>query len=119
KRTARAPLFALFRSVMNLGEIEQQVASLDTDQGFDLIYDLLRAYGLPKASIARLRNGSHNRSDRENQCLRKGKVYYRFVEDGGDLHFVIDDASSDARILKERPRFLIVRDSARLLSLDT
>ena len=43
---------------MNLGEIEQQVASLDTDQGFDLIYDLLRAYGLPKASIARLRTGT-------------------------------------------------------------
>jgi hypothetical protein len=54
---------------MNVGDIEQQVASLETDQGFDLIYDLLRAYGLPKASIARLRTGTHNRSDREGERL--------------------------------------------------
>jgi hypothetical protein len=104
---------------MNLGEIEQQVASLDTDQGFDLIYDLLRAYGLPKASIARLRTGTHNRSDREGERLWRGKVYYRFVQGAGDLHDLIDDASTDPRILKERPRFLIVRDAIRLLALDT
>jgi type I restriction-modification system DNA methylase subunit len=108
-----------FRTVMNLGEIEQQVGSLDTKQGFELIYDLLRAYGLPKASIARLRNGSHNRSDREDECLWKGKVYYHFVQSDHDLHDVIDDAATDARILKERPRFLIVRDSDHLLALDT
>jgi len=104
---------------MNLAEIEQQVASLDTDQGFDLIYDLLRAYGLPKASIARLRTGTHNRSDREDERLWKGKVYYRFVNGADDLHDVIDDASTEPLILKERPRFLIVRDSIRLLALDT
>jgi type I restriction-modification system DNA methylase subunit len=104
---------------MNLGEIEQQVTSLDTDQGFDLIYDLLRAYGLPKASIARLRTGTHNRSDREDERLWKGKVYYRFVQGTDDLHDLIDDASTDPRVLKERPRFLIVTDSVRLLALDT
>lgn len=134
---------------MNLGEIEQQVAGLDTDQGFDLIYDLLLAYGLPRASISRLRTGSHNRSDRADERLWRGKVYYRFVEraddlrgsandpmknsrpvrddampyrlpDGGeDLLGLIDGAKSDPRILKERPRFIIVRDSARLLAIDT
>jgi hypothetical protein len=104
---------------VNLGEIERQVADLDADQGFDLIYDLLRAYGLPKASIARLRSGTHNRSDREDERLWRGKVYYRFVQGTEDLHDLIDDASTDSRILKERPRFLIVRDSVRLLALDT
>jgi hypothetical protein len=104
---------------MNLAEIEQHVTELDTRRGFDLIYDLLLAYGLPKASIARLRNGSHNRSDREDECLWRNKAYYRFIQNGDDLHDVIDDASKDPRILKERPRFLIVRDSARLLAIDT
>ncbi len=104
---------------MNLGEIEQHVAELDISQGFDLIYDLLRAYGLPKASISRLRNGSHNRSDREDERLWKGKVYYRLVQGGDDLHALIDSAKSDPRILKERPRFLIVRDANHLLALDT
>jgi hypothetical protein len=46
-------------------------------------------------------------------------VYYRFVQGPEDLHDLIDDASTDSRILKERPRFLIVRDAVRLLALDT
>jgi len=104
---------------MNLGEIEERVESLDENQGFDLIYDMLRAYGLPNASIARLRNGSHNRSDRVDECLWKGKVYYLFVRSSDDLHGVIDAAAADSRIIRERPRFLIVRDSAHLLALDT
>lgn len=104
---------------MNLAEIEQHVADLDVDQGFDLIYDLLRAYGLPKASIGRLRSGTHDRSGRVDERLWKGKVYYRFVQGGGDLHELIDAAKSDPRIVKERPRFLIVRDSVHLLAVDT
>ncbi len=104
---------------MNLGEIEQSVEELDTSQGFDLIYDLLRAYGHPKASISRLRTGSHNRSSNQDERLWKKKVYYRFVQGGDDLHALIDSAKSDPRILKERPRFLIVRDNAHLVALDT
>jgi len=103
---------------VNLGEIEERVAELDTGQRFDFIYDLLWAYGLPKASISRLRNGSHNRSDREDERLWKGKVYYRFVQGDDDLHVLIDTAKSDPRIVKERPRFLIVRDAKHLLALD-
>jgi hypothetical protein len=44
---------------MNLAEIEQNVAELNVSQGFELIYDLLRAYGIPKASISRLRSGTY------------------------------------------------------------
>jgi len=40
---------------MNLAEIEQNLAALGVPQGFDLVYDLLRAYGIPKASISHLR----------------------------------------------------------------
>lgn len=104
---------------MNLKEIEQEVEELDFDQGFELIYGLLKAYGFPKASIARIRNGSHNRSSRTDECLWRGKVYYRFVQNNEDLHVVIDNSRSDQRIAKERPRFLIVRDSEHLLAIDT
>ena len=41
---------------MNLQEIEQNVANLDPTGGFEFIYDLLRAYGVPKASISRLKH---------------------------------------------------------------
>ena len=91
---------------MDLGTVEENVASLDVSQGFDLIFDLLLAYGFPRASVARLRKGSLNQSEVENELLWKTKVYYRFVprsESGQDLHSVIDDAASEKRIAKQRP----------------
>jgi hypothetical protein len=105
---------------VDLGTVEENVESLDVSEGFDLIFDLLLAYGLPRASIARLRQGSLNQSEAENEVLWKTKVYYRFVpggESGSDLLDVIDDAASETRIVKQRPRFLIVCDSERLLAL--
>jgi hypothetical protein len=81
---------------MNLAEIEQQVAELDVAQGFDLIYDLLLAYGLPKASVSRLRSGTYNKSTAANEALWKGRVYFRHVDTGEDLHGLIDDARRSA-----------------------
>ncbi len=104
---------------MNLREIEENVGAVDTSQGFDLIYDLLLAYGLPKASVSRLRTGSYDKSDYDSEKLWKGKVFYRYVETGeADLHALIDTTETDERIVRERPRFLIVRDDDRLLAID-
>jgi len=103
---------------MNLAEIEHNVANLDVSRGFDLIYDLLRAYGIPNASISRLRSGTYNRSKLESERLWKGKLYYCCVEDDGDLYVLIDDAKNDERIIREQPRFLIVRNNTRLLAVD-
>lgn len=105
---------------MNLSEIEHNVAELDFSKGFDLIYDLLRAYGLPKASITRLQKGTYNRSEADNERLWKGKLYYRCLTGPDeDLHAVIDEARHDERIMKERPRFLIIRDDDSLVAIDT
>jgi len=106
---------------MNLAEIEQNVAALDLAQGRDLIYDLLLAYGLPKASISRLRRGVYDkRPNSPNECLWRKKVYFRFLEeDGIDIHSAIDDARRDESIVRESPRFLVVTDASRLVALDT
>lgn len=104
---------------MNLQEIEQNVEGLDLSQGFDFIYDLLRAYGIPKASISRLKSGTYDRSKSEAEHLWKGKLYYRYVENEDDLYVLIDDAKNDEHIMRERPRFLIVRNEERLLAIDT
>ncbi|HEV2755209.1 MAG TPA: DNA methyltransferase [Actinomycetota bacterium] len=104
---------------MNLQEIEERIATLDLSRGFDLIYDLLRAYGIPKASISRLKSGSYDRSHGDDEHLWRGKLYYRQITDGEDPHVVIDDASKDDSITRERPRFLVVRDEKRLLAVDT
>jgi hypothetical protein len=104
---------------MNLQEIEDRVAQLDLAQGPELIYSLLGAYGLPKAGIARLMSGTYNRSAVPGETLWKKRVFDRYEVDGADLHASIDQASTAERIQREHPRFLIVRDAARLLALDT
>lgn len=104
---------------MNLQEIEDRVAQLDLAEGPDLIYSLLASYGLPKAGIARLRSGTYNHSAMPGETLWKNRVFDRYEADGGDLHALIDDATGAGGVQRERPRFLIVRDSMRLLALDT
>ena len=78
-----------------------------------------RAFGLTRASITRLQTGNYNRSKHDAEVLWKNKVWYRYVEDGDDLHAVIDHARTDPRVTKERPRFLIVRDDAQLQQTDS
>ncbi|HEY5288124.1 MAG TPA: DNA methyltransferase [Solirubrobacteraceae bacterium] len=106
---------------MNLQEIEDRVAQLDPDLalGPEFIYSLLLAYGLPKAGIARLRSGTYNRSAVPGETLWKGRVFDRYEANGADLHAAIDTVGADERVQREHPRFVIVRDAARLLALDT
>ena len=104
---------------MNLQEIEDRVAQLDLALGPEFIYSLLLAYGLPKAGIARLRSGTYNRSAVPGETLWKGRVFDRYEANGADLHAAIDTVGADERVQREHPRFVIVRDAARLLALDT
>jgi hypothetical protein len=103
---------------VNLQEIEDRVAQLDLAEGPEFIYSLLLAYGLPKAGIARLRSGTYNRSTLPGETLWKGRVFDRYEANGADLHAAIDTVGADERVQREHPRFVIVRDSARLLALD-
>ena len=105
---------------MNLQDIEERVARLDLAEGAELIHSLLLAYGLPKAAISRLKSGTYNRSSTPGETLWKNRVFDRYVDgECVDLHAAIDDAAADEGVLRERPRFIVVRDAARLLALDT
>ena len=59
---------------MNLAEIELNVSELDLSSGYDLVYDLLDAYGLPRASITRLRSGSYDRSPEPNESANARRL---------------------------------------------
>lgn len=105
---------------MNLAEIENNLEVLDLDQGMDLIYDLLRAYGLPRASISKLKSGTYDKSDYDQEVLWKGKVFYRYEPSVADdaLYALIEDTRTDDRIERLRPRFLIIRNENRLVARD-
>lgn len=104
---------------MNLKEIEERVADVRVAEGSEFLFELLRAYGIQKASITRLRSGSYNRSDQEGEYLWRGKVYYRSLDcPDEELYAAVDAAKAEERILRERPRFAIARNATRLVAAD-
>lgn len=104
---------------MNLKEIEERVGAVGAVEEPEFLFDLLRAYGIPKASITRLRSGSYNRSDQANEYLWKNKLYYRSLDcPDEELYAVIDAAKAEDRVLRERPRFAIARNESRLVAVD-
>lgn len=104
---------------MNLREIEDRVAAAKGLEGDEFLFEFLRAYGIPKASITRLRSGSYNRSEREGEYLWKGKVYYRSLDcPDEELYAVVDAAKAEERVLRERPRFAVARNGSRLVAAD-
>jgi len=101
---------------MTLNQIENSVARLIKNFSKDtFIYDLLLAYGLPKATITRLQKGASNLSKVEGEVSLKKKLFFKEVYDK-DLHLSITELSED---LKHNQRFVIVTDYNTLLAKDT
>ncbi len=103
---------------MNIEKIEttlQKLVANLIEETF--IYDLLRAYRLPKASITRLQKGDYNKSVKPGEILWKKKLFFR-KETTRDLHDLIDSMKSDLAITRYHPRFIIVTDFCNLLALD-
>lgn len=104
---------------MNVAQIENNLQLLI--KSFDeksFIYDLLLAYGQPKASIKRLKDGGLNLSKNNGELLWKKKLFFKETKNS-DLHDLIDDLRIDDSITKYSPRFIIVTDYKNLLARDT
>ena len=104
---------------MNIFEVEKNIKTiLESLNKGTFIYDLLKAYGLPKSSITRLRNGEYNLSKNDDDILWKKRLYFKVVSKD-DPHSVIDQVSRDEAILRHQPRFLIITDFTTFLAIDT
>ncbi|MGV1048178.1 MAG: DNA methyltransferase [Solirubrobacterales bacterium] len=104
---------------MTLREIEERVAALKSLDGGEFLFELLRAYGIPKASITRLRTGSYNRSEQEGEYLWREKVYFRSLDcPDEELYALVDAARTEERVRRERPRFVIARNRSKLVAAD-
>ncbi|XWN36461.1 MAG: DNA methyltransferase [Balneola sp.] len=101
---------------MNITEIEENLKSLINEYDKDqFIYDFLLAYGLPKASITRLKKGSYDLSDKDDVVSWKRRVLFK-EENQLDLHDTITELSEKA--LHDQ-RFIIATDFQTLLAGDT
>ncbi|MCP4764445.1 MAG: class I SAM-dependent DNA methyltransferase, partial [archaeon] len=104
---------------MNIEKLENTLEFIVKNLGKNnFIYDLLKAYNLPKASITRLKKGDYNFSENDGEILWKKKLFFR-EETKDDLHELIDKLSNDSSIQKHHPRFIIVTDFKNFLSIDT
>ena len=104
---------------MNIEEIQKNLEKIIkkiSEESF--IYDLLTAYGQPKATITRLKNGDYNLSKINGEVIWKKKLLFREVNDE-DLHVLIDHLRKDPVALKHSPRFIILTDFSTLLTVDT
>jgi hypothetical protein len=56
----------------------------------EFIYELLLAYGKPKASITRLKQGTYNQSKVPGEVLWKKEVYFKAVPQAARLPDLVD-----------------------------
>ena len=104
---------------MNSGQIEENVkAVVENLSKEEFVFELLLAYGLPKATITLLKKGKHNLSKKEGQVILKKKLFFQEVQDK-DLHETIDSLQKDTQTMRHEPRFIIVTDYETLLAVDT
>ena len=101
---------------MNIAQIETNLQELIASfNKKSFIYDLLRAYGLPKSSVTRLQRGNLNLSKVEGEISWKKKLFF-MEEQTHDLHLTI---SEKAKEITRDERFVVVTDYKTLLAIDT
>ena len=103
---------------MTSKEIEQNLLQLTKNimpEGF--IFDFLLAFGFPKASISRLRNGDFNRSKVAGEILYKGKLFFKESQ-SGEMLFEIENLAKNEVILKQNPRFIFLTDFKNVVAKD-
>jgi hypothetical protein len=101
---------------MNIAQIENNLQNLIKDFNQDsFIFELLLAYGLPKASITRLQNGNLNLAKEKGVISWKKKLLFKPIVNE-DLHIAITNCKEE---IKQEQRFIIVTDFKTLLAVDT
>jgi hypothetical protein len=104
---------------MNITQIEKNIHSLiESINKETFIYELLLAYGTPKASISRLQKGNLNLSKVEGEIIWKKKLLFKttFLESPQELFKAI---LTNSKAFKNEPRFIVVTDYQTLLAYDT
>ena len=81
-------------------------------------FDLLLAYGSPKAAIARLEKGDLNQLESKGELTHRKQLFFK-VAPAHTLHATIDELSNDPKATKNTSRFIIVTDYETLLAVDT
>lgn len=109
---------------LTLKDIEARVAPLGDRATYDreFLFNLLAAYGKPKSSITRLRNGSLNvAADPAHEVAQKNVVYFREALKATETFLLEagEQLRTAAHVLRYNPRFIMVTNYTTLLAWDT
>jgi hypothetical protein len=103
---------------MKSTEIKTNVQNvIDNFSKEEFIYDLLIAYGISKTSVTRLKKGDYNFAKADGEILYKKKIFFK-VESTDKLLSSTEEISKDERILKHKPRFVILTDYKQIVAKD-
>lgn len=105
---------------MNLIDIEKNIKNIiniinEDNQMF--IFELLRCYGIPKASITKLQKGNLNISKNQGEILWKNKLFFKECSTE-KIYEEFSVISENEEILRNNPMFIILTDYKQLVSID-
>lgn len=107
---------------MTFSDAQRNVAEIANREKYhlDVVFELLLAYGRASSAVTKLRSGVNNlASDKDNEVLQRGVVYFKHVSDSVKLHSTIDELQQDPLVVRYNPRYLIVSDYDQLVAVDT
>ncbi len=82
------------------------------------IYDLLTAYGKPKASVTRLQAGEYNISKDKDYVLWKSNVYFTHTGNHPPAQ-ILEQMKQAEPVKKHKPRFIIATNFENFCAYDT
>ena len=92
---------------MTITQIENNITKLLKNFSQDnFLFDLLLAYGEPKAIISRLRKGGLNQLESKGELTHRKKLFFKVAID--HLHSTVDKLRNDSTTLKQKPRLMIL-----------
>ncbi|MDM1383210.1 class I SAM-dependent DNA methyltransferase [Myroides marinus] len=104
---------------MSIAEIENNLekvfSNIDKE---NFIYDFILSFGVPQATVKKLRLGKMNLADNAGELAWKKKVFFKETSEEGALYEQIDSLKKEERIKKGEYRFVILTNYVQWVAVD-
>ncbi len=107
-------------ATLNQAKVIRDVEKAVSASHSQFIYAFLKAYGIPDATIQRLKLGDRQRNIAavHGDIALQGSLYFRPVREGGDLLAAANEIRSMALIKSGKIRFILVTDFNEVVGVD-
>ncbi|KUF45101.1 DNA methyltransferase [Myroides marinus] len=95
--------------------LEKVFSNIDKE---NFIYDFILSFGVPQATVKKLRLGKMNLADNAGELAWKKKVFFKETSEEGALYEQIDSLKKEERIKKGEYRFVILTNYVQWVAVD-